>query len=173
MLAWPVLAAERGRFEVVGADSRTENGWVIVDARVDLELSDETVAALESGVPLTLEYQFEVIRRIRFWPNKTIADPKRDIELRYMSLSQRFLVVDVQSGEQESFATIYSALRYAGQLRDYPLIEVARLEADARYGIATRVVLNREKLPGPLQMLAFWRGDFSLESDWFRWTLRK
>ena len=64
-------------------------------------------------------------------------------------------------------------MRYAGQLRDYPLIEVARLEPDARYGLAIRMVLNRETLPGPLQMLAFWRGDFSLESDWFRWTLRK
>ena len=173
VLASPAVAAERGRFEVVGADSRTENGWILVDARVDLELSDETVAALESGVTLTLQYQFELIERLRFWPNKIVADPKRNIELRYMSLSERFLVVDTDSGVQESFATLYSALRYAGQLRDYPLIEAERLEPDARYGVATRMVLNRETLPGPLQMLAFWRGDFSLESDWFRWTLRE
>jgi hypothetical protein len=36
-----------------------------------------------------------------------------------------------------------------------------------------RAVLVQEELPGPLQMLAFWRGDFSLESEWYRWTLRQ
>jgi len=32
--------------------------------------------------------------------------------------------------------------------------------------------LDQQQLPGPLRMLAFWDDDFTLESDWYRWSLR-
>jgi len=33
-------------------------------------------------------------------------------------------------------------------------------------------VLDQKTLPGPLQVFAFWSGGFSLESDWYEWTVR-
>jgi len=34
-----------------------------------------------------------------------------------------------------------------------------------------RAVLDTERLPGPLRLLAFWRRDWSLGSEWYRWPL--
>ena len=64
------------------------------------------------------------------------------------------------------------ALRQIGRIRDFRLVETAAIDDDARHIFSMRVVLNREKLPGPLQILIFWRGDFSLESEWYRWILK-
>ncbi len=161
--------AEDGRFEVHSAESRVVDGIWLVDARFDLELSPKAKEALESGVALTLQMQFEVNRRRRFWLDRNIFQRSENIEIRYMSLSQRYLVNYVNTDKQVSFATLYSALRSLGQLRDFALIDVERVDPGKANLFSIRIVLDREKLPGPLQMLTFWRGDFSLESDWYRW----
>jgi len=167
-----VFADNRGRFEIIDADSRVEGGMWLVDARADLVLSDDAIEALENSIALNIQYQYEVTRRRRLWPDKVIVEPTRNIELSYLSLSQRYLVHYLDTGEQASYATLYSALRQIGQTKEYPLIEASRIDLDDRNYVVVRVVLNREKLPGPLRVLAFWRGDFSLESEWFRWRLK-
>ena len=172
LLALPAFADGSGRFEIVNADFRADDGIWVADARADLELSDEAFAALENGVALTIQYQFTVTRARTLWPDKRIVEHKRDIELQYNSLSRRYVVRDLNTGEQASYATVFSALRQIGRIRDFPILPEARIDPDDRYNFSMRVVLNREKLPGPMQVLVFWRGDFSLESEWFRWTLK-
>jgi hypothetical protein len=163
------VSAKDGRFEIHSAESRVVDGIWLVDARIDLELSRETKEALENGIALTLQMQFEVNRYRRFWPDRTILKKSENIEIRYMSLSQRYVVNYINTGKQVSFATLYSALRSIGQLRDFALIDEDRVDSRKVNLFSMRIVLDRENLPGPLQMLAFWRGDFSLESDWYRW----
>jgi hypothetical protein len=34
-----------------------------------------------------------------------------------------------------------------------------------------RVFLDQEEFPGPLRLLAFWRRDWSIASEWYRWQL--
>jgi hypothetical protein len=170
-LLWAQMAVADGRFEIIGADYREEDGMWIVDARLGLELSSEALEALESGVALTIQTQIEVTRRRRAWPDALVEDRQRNIQLSYLSLSQRYLIKNLDSGEQESYATLYSALRQIGRVRDFPVIATEKIKTGARYIVSLRVVLNQEALPGPLQVLIFWRGDFSLESEWYRWKL--
>jgi hypothetical protein len=146
-----------------------DNRWV-VDAQADLELSDEAIEALQNGVTLQIEFQYEVSESISFWPDRVIATSRQLIELQYLSLSQRYVVRWSDTDEQVSYATLYSALRYMGRVRDRELV-VNPSDGSDNYWAGMRVVLAWDNLPGPLQMIAFWRGDFSLESDWYRWKL--
>ncbi len=165
----PALAAD-GRFEVINASGRLEaSGW-LVDARVDLELSKEALRALQSGVTLRIAFQHEVSKRRRFWPDAVIETRQQAFEVHYLSLSQRYVVRNVNEQTVNSYATLFSALRYLGEVRDFVIIGDELGSKLQRYEFALRAVLDWEKLPGPLAMLTFWRGDFSLESDWYRWT---
>jgi len=168
----PVKAETEGRFEVVRADTRLENGTWLADALVDLSLDTDTQKALQNGVPITIELQFELVRKRLLWTDAIVLEKKARIELRYMLLSQRYVVTYPDTNTQSSYATLYSALRQIGLFRDYPLV-ASELIDDDEYEVALRAVLVKEELPGPLQMLAFWRGDFSLESEWYRWNLRQ
>ena len=58
-----------------------------------------------------------------------------------------------------------------GRVRDRELFAAPKDSVDNSYWAGMRVVLVRDNLPGPLQTIAFWRGDFSLESVWYRWKL--
>ena len=62
------------------------------------------------------------------------------------------------------------AVSTAGGLGSMPC---ALLEPDRRYDVRLRVVLDMESFPGPLRLLAFWRRDWSIASDWYRWRLEK
>jgi hypothetical protein len=172
-LLWlPVSMADDGRFEIITADSRMEDDVWLVDARIDLELSRKAIEALENGVTLHIQLQFEVNRSRSFWVDQTVTEKTLEIELQYLTLSQRYVVHYLDSSKQTSFASLFSALRSLSQLRDFSLLDADELDADSDYWIAMRVVLDQEKLPRPLQILYFWRGDFILDSEWYKWTLR-
>ncbi len=88
-------------------------------------------------------------------------------------MSERYLVRNLNSGEQKSYATLFSALNDMGRVVELPVIDAALLEPNARYEIRLRAVLDQNTLPGPLRLIAFWSEGFRLESDWYRWTLRE
>lgn len=172
-LMTPVRAETEGRFDVARANTRVDNGTWLVDALIDLSLGDDTERALQNGVTLSIQLQFEVVRKRPFWTDAIVLERQQRIELRYLLLSQRYVVTYPDTNTQSSYATLYSALRQIGLLRDYPLIPTELINDDDEYEVGLRAVLVPEDLPGPLQMLAFWRGDFSLESEWYRWNLRQ
>jgi hypothetical protein len=53
-----------------------------------------------------------------------------------------------------------------------PLIDAAVLDDEGAYDVRLRAVLDQEQFPGPLRLLAFWRRDWSIASEWYRWPLR-
>jgi len=163
--------ADDGLFEVTRGSLRVDDAQYLLDGQVDLQLNSEAAEALESGLMLSIQMQFEITRQRRFWTDIQVASASRDFELRFKALSQRYLVTDNLTGEQQSYATLPSALRNLGRIRGWPVAAVNVINDDANNECALRAVLNQDRLPGPLQILTFWRGDFSLDSDWYRWTL--
>ena len=162
-----------GYFEVRTADARLAGGVHTLDARLQLVLSSEALNALSSGVPLRIELQLEVIRVRRFVWDDAAAELAIVHELEYRPLSQRYIVRNLNSGDQDSFATLYSALNSLGRIQGLPVIDDALLEADAAYRIRLRVLLNTRQYPAPLRLLFFWRDQWQLESEWFEWLLER
>ncbi|MGH8129711.1 MAG: DUF4390 domain-containing protein, partial [Steroidobacteraceae bacterium] len=124
-----------------------------------------------SGVPLRIELNLEVIRVRRFLPDAGEAELTWQYELEYRPLSQRYVVRNINSGEQDSFATLYSALNNLGRIQNLPVIDDALLESDSRHRVRLRAALSTREYPAPLRILFFWRDDWQLQSNWFEWQL--
>lgn len=162
-----------GRFEIRSASAELDAGVYYLNAWIELRLSSDALAALRSGVPLTIRLDVELLSNRRFWMDADAAELLQRYQLDYHALTERYVVSNLNSGDQSSFATIFSALNYLGRIEKLPLIDAALLEPDRRYDVRLRVVLDMESLPGPLRLLAFWRRDWSIASDWYRWRLEK
>jgi len=162
-----------GYFEVRSASTRLVGGVHRLDARLQLVLSSEALRALSSGVPLTIESQLELIRVRRFYWDDAVAELALRYELEYRPLSQRYIVRNLNSGDQDSFATLYSALNNLGRVQGLPVIDDALLEAGSSYRIRLRVMLNTQQYPAPLRLLFFWRDEWQLQSEWFEWSLER
>ena len=162
-----------GYFEVRSATTEMVDGVHTLDARLQLVLSSEALAALESGVTLTIELQLNVIRSRRFLPDDVEAELAVRYELEYSPVSQRYIVRNLNSGDQDSFATLYSALNSLGRVQGLPVIDDALLSAESNYRVRLRAMLNTERYPAALRVLFFWRGQWQLQSEWFEWSLER
>jgi len=172
-VAAQIDADHEGYFNVRSASTTLHNGVHELDARLQLLLSDAAHDALTSGVPLRIELQLEVIRQRRFLPDDEEARLDVQYLLEYRPLSQRYLVQNVNSGEQDSFATLYSALNNLGRVQNLPVIDDALLDPGARYRLRVRALLSTREYPAPLRLLFFWRDQWQLQSDWYEWELER
>ena len=162
-----------GYFEVRSASTQLIDDVHMLNARLQLVLSSEALEALSSGVPLTIELQIEIIRVRRWYPDDLEAELAVRYELEYRPLSQRYIVRNINSGDQDSFATLYSALNNLGRVQGIPLIDNSLLEADRPYRIRVRALLNTQQYPAPLRLLFFWRDQWQLKSEWSEWLLER
>ena len=162
-----------GYFEVRSAGTELVGGVHTLNARLQLVLSSEALQALSSGVPLTIELRIEIIRVRNWYLDEGEAQLAVRYELEYRPLSQRYIVRNLNSGDQDSFATLYSALNNLGRIQALPVIDNSLLEADKDYRIRVRALLNTQQYPAPLRLLFFWRDQWQLESEWFEWLLER
>ncbi len=177
LLAEPGLGQDRlerpGYFEVRSASTRLVGGVHALDARLQLVLSSEALEALSSGVPLVIELQLQLIRDRRFWWDDSEAELAVRFELEYRPLSQRYIVRNTNSGDQDSFATLYSALNNLGRVQGLPVIDDTLLEPGDNYRARLRAMLQTQQYPAPLRLLLFWRSEWQLQSEWYEWLLER
>ena len=175
LLAGVVMAQDpverEGYFEVRSASTRLTSGVHTLDARLQLVLSSEALNALNSGVPLTIELQMQVIRVRRFYIDSIDAELAVRFELEYRPLSERYIVRNLNSGDQDSFATLYSALNNLGRIQGLPIIDESLLIPGREYRARLRALLATAQYSAPLRLLFFWRDEWQLTSEWFEWML--
>jgi hypothetical protein len=164
--------ADPGHFEVRTASSELGSDVYFINALIALTLSDEARMALEAGVQLIVRIEIELIHVRRFWLDDEEASLEQRFELEYHTLSERYVVRNLNSGDQASYSTLFSALGTIGRIERLPFIDLALLDPERTYDARIRVELDTDEFPGPLRLLTFWRREFSLSSEWYRWRLQ-
>ncbi|MGH8283543.1 MAG: DUF4390 domain-containing protein [Gammaproteobacteria bacterium] len=159
-----------GGFVIRTAYTELLNGVYYLSADVDLNMSEDALNALENGVPLTVEWQIEVIRPRFLW-NQKVATLIERFQISYHPLTRRFIVRNLNSGERQSFVSYRDAITNLGQVNDLPMIDASLLEPHTRYMIRMRAVLDITDFPGPLKLVASWFKGWDLSSDWYTWVL--
>ena len=162
-----------GYFNVQSASATLINGVHELESRIQIVLSDAALNALNSGVVLRIEFNIEIIRVRRFMLDSVDAELVVSHELEYRPLSQRYMVSNINSGDKDSFATLYSALNNLGRIQRLPIVDDSIFEIDKTYRARLRARLSTKQYPAPLRILFFWRDQWQLESDWFEWILKR
>ena len=103
---WAALAfanALDGVLEVRSAYVNIDNGVFLLHARIEYPVNPAIRDALRDGVTLTFDLDTRVDRERRFWLNANIVELTLRRELAYHAVSDRYVVRDVKSDEQETF----------------------------------------------------------------------
>ena len=162
-----------GYFDVRSAKSVLIDQTHVLDARLQLFLSDEALNALNSGVPLTIELNIEFIRVRRFMPDDKEIELSFQFELEYKPLSQRYIVRDTVNETQDSYATLFSALNRLGRIQNLFLVNDNELSNDSNYRMRLQALLSTKQYSAPLRMLFFWRSQWDIKSEWYEWQLQR
>ena len=171
LAAAPAQDADRGLIEIRRAGLELRDGVYYLDAVAEIRLPTDGRDALASGLPLSISYELEFLNRLRLWWDTEAATLRQRYQIEFHALTERYLVTNLNTGDTAMFPDLDAALEFVGRIEDLPVIDAAVLDADRRYDVRLRVLLDTERLPGPLRLLAFWRRDWSIGSDWLTWRL--
>jgi hypothetical protein len=168
----PASAATDSRLTIREAAATIDEGVYELDAKLDLELPEAARKAVESGLTLRLTYEVTVNRVRRYMPDAGVAALEQRYEVSYHALSQRYLVKNLNTGEQQDFGLLQSALDRVSELRGLPVLDTALVSDGPVYEGRIRAVLGMNTAPDVFGWLLFWTDDWSAESEWKTWTLR-
>ena len=169
----PAQEDDPGHFEVREANHELIDGVYYVNARIDLRLSTEAEETLRSRIPLPIRIEVEFLNRLRLWLDNTAFENSRRMQLEFHPLNNRYLVRDLDTNEREDFVTLAGALAFVGRLDHLRMAEADELDKDLRYDVRVRAVLAKDDFIGPLRLLALFRRDWSIASDWYEWRLEE
>jgi hypothetical protein len=159
-----------GLLEVRSAYVNIDKGVFLLHARVDYPLGPAIRAALRDGITLTFDLEARVDRSRRLWFDANIVDLTLRRELTYHAVSDRFVVRDPRSGDQESFPTLDAALDHLGKIDAWPILVEPQLDG-GNYTISVRAGVRRGHLPASLRVILFWTDDWARVSEWYTWSL--
>jgi hypothetical protein len=165
-------AADESKLTIREVQASLDEGVYELDVKLDLTLPDGARKAVESGLTLRLTYEITVDRVRRYMPDAGIAALEQRYEVSYHALSQRYLVKNLNTGEQQDFGSLQAALDRVSDLRGLPVIDAALVSNGPVYEGRIRAVLGMNTAPDVFGWLLFWTDDWSAESNWKTWTLR-
>jgi hypothetical protein len=168
--AFATSATAQARLEVRSAYIEPAERIYELNATLNFDLPEGARAVVREGVPLTLHLEIVVKRQRNYWLDETVATLDQYYELAYRALSERYLVRNLNSGEQASYATLDAALDALRVISRLPILDQALVSRELRHEISVRANLDVRTMPDALRFVLFWSDDWRQRSEWYTWS---
>lgn len=166
--AWFAPQAGASSIEVRSAALEFSEDGYAVNADFDVKLTSRISEALQSGVSLYFQVEFELIRPRWYWFDEKTVVSRLQYRLTYHALSRQYRL---WTGTlHQPFGTLEEALRVLGRVRSWTVLERDQVSASQSYQAAVRMRLDQNQLPKPFQLSAITSREWTLESDWRRFS---
>lgn len=170
LVSFAGAAWSQQRLDVRSAYVEPADSVYQLNATLAIELPDGAQRAIRDGVPFKLDVEIVVHRSRRLWLDETVATLVQHYELVYHALSERYLVRNLNSDEQTSFATLDAALDSVRVIADLPILDRALVLPETRHEVSIRASLDVRTMPDALRFVLFWANDWRQRSEWYTWS---
>ncbi len=170
LLLIPVSSSYAAGIKVISVSSHNTNKIYVVDATLSIELGDDTIAALRSGIPLIFSTEVE-IKDDDFLFDDVLIRMIQQIQLAFYPLSNQYVLTNLSTEDQQGFTTLGDALTQLGRIRNLPIADVSRIPTDEPLTGNFRTRLDLETLPTPLRLQAWLSSDWRISTDWYTWEI--
>jgi hypothetical protein len=166
--AQPLFA--QPRFEIRSAYVEPSEGVYQLSATLDFELEEGARAEIRDGAPLAMRLDIVVKRQRSYWLDETVATLTQNYELAHHALSERYLVRNLNSGEQTSYATLDAALDALRVVSRLPILDQALIDPRRRHEVSLRASMDVRTMPDALRFVLFWADDWRQRTEWYTWS---
>ena len=144
---------------------RADSDWLL-SATFQIELSPGLEDAVQKGVVLYFQTEFDLTRSRWYWFDEKSTLVQRQTRLSYQPLTQQYRIAS--EGFTFSAKSMSEALQAVGSIGGWRVIEGAQLDPTKSYTASMRMTLDLSKLPKPFQVNALNNRDWNVSSDWYR-----
>lgn len=161
--------AKAGNIDAHKAVAFFSNDRIEISARFSINLPPALESALQNGLALPFEFEFELTRprlytmmRYSLWFGPTASRTQR---LSYQPLTRQYRVHT--GGLYRNFKTLSEALSAVGIISGWSVLANTSVAEDSgSFAGRLRLKLDLSQLPTPYQMAAIGRSEWSLSSGW-------
>lgn len=159
---------------ILSAELKPYDGQYHLAATFEINLTPTLEEALNKGVALHFSVEFEVIRprwyTLYLW-NGEVVNLDQQFRLAYNALTRQYRLS--LGGLHQNFDTLDEALAVLGRVHFPRVFEEDALTPARVYDAQVRMRLDTTQLPKPFQIDAIGSRDWSLASNWYRWTVSR
>jgi hypothetical protein len=168
VLAWEAPAARADTIPVKFAELRVEEGEVLLNAEFEFTFNPTLEEALQRGVPLYFTLDFELTRGRWYWFDEKVGQTSLTYRVSYNALTRQYRV---SSGLlAQTLGSLEEVERYIGRVTSRPVARAEGLAKGMRYEASIRLRLDVNQLPKPFQVNALASREWTLASEWYRWS---
>jgi len=164
-----VPAAHAEGIAVKSAALEAADDGLQLDADFDVQFSPRLEEAVNRGVALYFVVEFELSRPRWYWFDQKPVQYTQTYKITYTPLLRQYRL-SVGSVYQ-NFTRFEEVTRVLSRLRGLHVADRLALKPDVTYQAAVRMRLDTSQLPKPFQMNAIASRDWTLTSDWHRWSI--
>jgi hypothetical protein len=146
----------------------TEDGWQL-GAEFDIQFSPRLEEAVNRGVPLYFVVEFELSRPRWYWFDEKPVQVSQTYKISYTPLLRQYRLS--VGNQYQNFTRFEEVTRVLSRLRGLQIADRGSFRKDAIYQAGIRMRLDTAQLPKPFQLNAIASRDWTLASDWHRWSL--
>ncbi|MBK5102902.1 MAG: DUF4390 domain-containing protein [Burkholderiales bacterium] len=146
-----------------------DDGYIL-DADFEIDLNPRLEDAINKGVALYFEVEFELTRKRWYWFDEHPVSRQLTLRLSYHALTRQYRIS--RGALHQSFSSLTDALRVLSRVRSWRVLERGEVGAGTDYEAALRMLLDVTQLPKPFQVSALTNRDWNLASEWRRWPLQ-
>lgn len=142
-----------------------------LDAEINYQVNERIKEALNNGI--TMIFQVEVqVKLLRKWRlSKTVSNVTQTYSLKYHALSKQYIWENLETGANDTFPDLNSALIHQGRIAAMYIAETTNLKQEGNYIVQIRSRLLTNKLPLPLRMKSYFSSSWRMNSGWYEWLL--
>jgi hypothetical protein len=146
----------------------SDDGWQL-DAQFDIQFSPRLEEAVNRGVPLYFVVDFELSRPRWYWFDEKPVQASQTFQISYTPLLRQYRLS--VGNVYQNFTRLEEVTRVLSRIRGWHVADRGALKKDGTYQAAVRMRLDTGQLPKPFQVNAIASRDWTLDSDWYRWTI--
>ena len=168
-LGWTSPACAEG-IEISHISLEANDDGYALDADFKIDLSQRLEDAINNGVAMYFDVEFEVTRKRWYWFDERPVSKQMMLRLSYHALTRQYRIS--RGALHQSFSSLTDALRVLSRVRSWQVLERGDVDAGTEYQAALRMRLDLAQLPKPFQVNALTNREWNLASDWRRWPLK-
>jgi hypothetical protein len=170
-LAFAALAAAPARGDsitVKSAELHAEEEGIYLTAEFDFSLNPTLDEALQKGVPLYFLLEFELGRPRWYWFDEKVVAATTQYRVSYNALTRQYRIASGLLGL--TFESLDEVERFLSRVTGREVARRDALAKGARYEASLRLRLDVNQLPKPFQVSALASREWTLQSEWHRWS---
>jgi len=159
--------------KLIKGESFLIEGVYYSDISIEFSFSKAYLQALNSGLVFDINLDFLIVNVKPWRIDQEIGQLSQNYTIKYNAFTQRYTVLNTNTGRETSYPTIETTLSNLGTINKFPVLDDSLINIDESYQVFLSASIKAQGVPQWIKTLTFWRDNLDFQTEQIQWPLFK